>query len=136
MSNINVNPNPAGVITADTTTVFSDFVNKVAKESYRSIAFGNGNSIELEPDSAYTLLKLKVSAIATTEQFNGLLPYLMQGVVEATKAGIIPEDWLQDITTALDIHVPAVPEQYVDDEHEIKMLLMGNTHLLPIRKQK
>ena len=77
-----------------------------------------------------------LAEIATSEQFDALLPYFMSGILEATKAETIPEGWLQDFATAFNVVTPPVPEQYVDDNHTIEMLLMGNTYLLTIRKAK
>ena len=134
--NININPNPAKTITVDMTETFADFVNKVTERSQETLEFGNKAPIALEPDSKYVFLKMKVSEIITPEQFDALLPYLMNGILEATKAEIIPEELLQDFATAFNVATPPVPEQYVDDNHTIEMLLMGNTYLLTIRKQK
>ena len=134
--NININPNPAQTTIVDTADNFTDFVNKVTERSQRELKFDNGNPIILEPDSEYATLLLKVSKIATPAQFSALLPYLMGGIVEATRAGAIPLGWLEDITTAFNIVTPPVPKEYIDNEHTIKMILMGNTYLLTIRKQK
>ena len=133
---ITINPNPAQTITADTTETFTDFANKVFKSSKRPIRHGNGQPVELETDSTYSVVLLKLSEIATPQQFAALLGIIMQGVAEATAQEIIPEGWLQHIATPFDLHTPAIPERYIDNEHEHKIFLTGEMQYVLTRECK
>jgi hypothetical protein len=127
MSEELVNPNPAQVITADTTETFEDFVRRVYKTSKRLIRYGNGKPIELKPGGKYAVIALKLSEIATPAQFDALFRIIMQSVAEATETGVIPPDWFQNISTLFDLYPPEIPEQFQDGSHEFKSFLVGET---------
>jgi hypothetical protein len=125
MTNVIINPNTAQQITADTTETFDDFANRVFKTSKRAIRHGNGEPVEIEPGAKYAVLALKLSEIATPEQFNALFEIIMQSVEQATQAEIIPPDWFQGLTTLFDLFPPTVPEQFQEAGHEIKAYFTG-----------
>jgi len=125
MSEVTINPNPAQQVTADLSETFDDFANKVAKTSKRQIRFGNGEPIEIEPGGKYAVLALKLAEIATPEQFFALMNAIEQAIVKATMDGTIPPGWFQGVSTLFDLLPPEVPEQFQDENHEIRAYWVG-----------
>ena len=132
---ITINPNPAQTVAVDTTETFADFANKVFKLSKRPIRHGNGKPIELEPGSKNSVLLLRISELATPQQFEALFGIIMQGIIAATAQGIIPEGWLQGVSTPFDLLTPAIPEQYIDEEYEYKIILTGEMQYVVTRER-
>ena len=124
MENI-INPNPAQQVVVNTETTFTDFANKVRKESKRPLRLGNGELIELAPDAVYTTLLLKVEYLLSKEAFEEFEKRFGLLIAQAVMDGVIEPDWFQGLATPLDLHTPAIPEQYQDDEHDIKIYLVG-----------
>jgi hypothetical protein len=122
-----INPNPAQQITAETTETFQDFANRVFKASKRSIRHGNGLPVEIEPGGIYSTLLIKVKKLLTAEKFFEVQEYIERGIIQAVMDGVVEPDWFQGITTPFDLHPPEVPEHYKDDDHEIKAYLVGET---------
>lgn len=128
-----INPNPAQPITADVTETFDDFAGKVQRTSHNPIQHGNGNPVELNAGSKYSVIALELAEIATTEQFAAIMGIIMQSVTQATQAGIIPEGWFKGITTLFDLYPPAVPEPYQEEGYQTKMFLCGETFFTAAR---
>ena len=124
---MNVNPNPAQQITVNLETTFEDFKNQVFKKSKRPLRHGNGQLIELAPDAVYTTVLLKVKYLLSAEKFNVLEGIIGLSIMQAVMDGVIEPDWFQGLATPLDLHTPAIPEQYQDDNHDIKIYLVGET---------
>ena len=127
MDNITVNPNPAQNVTVNTEETFETFRNHVYKQSH-PLRFDDRKWIELMPGSKNAVIKLQLSDIATPEQITALLGMIMQSVLQATNEGIIPPDWLLDIATLFNLTPPEVPEQFVEEGHEIKVFWTGEGH--------
>jgi hypothetical protein len=126
---MDINPNPAQTITADTTETFKTFSDRVFQSSKRILQHGNGQPIELEPGAKYAVLALKLAEIATPQQFEALFGIILQAVGQATASGIIPPDWFQGIATLFDILPPEIPAELVKEGREYKVFLTGNTAL-------
>ena len=124
---VEINPNPALSIAVDPTDTFSDYQEKIIKKSKRQLRHGNGQPIELQPDSIYTTLLMKVKYLLSTEKFYVLEGIIGQSIMKAVMDGVIEPDWFQGITTPLDLHTPPIPEQFQEEGHEIKMFLSGET---------
>ena len=124
---MDINPNPAQQITANTAETFDDYANRIFKTSKKRIQHGNGEPVELAPDSVYSTILLKVKYLLSQEKFNVLEGIIGQSIMQAVMDGVIEPDWFQGLATPLDLHTPAIPEQYQEEGHEIKVFLAGET---------
>jgi hypothetical protein len=127
MTAININPNPAQNITANVEETFENFRARIFKDSKRPIRFENGQNIELQLGGKHAVLMLQLADIATPEQFEALMFIIMQAVTQATINGVIPPDWFQGVATLFNLLPPEIPEQFQDEQHEIKVFLTGET---------
>lgn len=130
---ITINPNPAQPVTADVTETFEDFANKVQRTSHKPIQHGNGNPVELNAGSKYSVIALELAEIASVEQFTALMGIIMQSVGQATAAGVIAEGWFKGLTTLFDLYPPAVPEEHQDEAPNAKMFLCGETFFTAVK---
>ena len=122
-----INPNPALAVTANTEETFQDFASRVFRTSKRQLRHGNGQLIQLVPNSVYTTLLLKVKYLLSPEKFNVLEGIIGQSIMQAVMTGVIEPDWFQGLATPLDLLTPPIPEQFQDEENEIKLFLTGET---------
>jgi hypothetical protein len=96
-----INPNPAQVLTVETGESFFKVARRVQEQSARKIAHDNGKSIELDPDSEYSVCFLRMKKLLTPEQFYILkTEYFDPALKKAEKKGLIEEDQIEEIATA------------------------------------
>jgi len=125
-----INPNPAQQIIADTTESFQDYANRIFKTSKKKILHGNGEPVELAPDSVYSTVLLKVTYLLSSEKFGVLEGIIGQSITQAEASGVIEKGWFQGLATPLDLHTPAIPEQYQEEGFDIKIFLAGEVGLV------
>jgi len=123
-----INENKAQVISANFGETFADVAKRVQINSARPIAFDSGKAIELDPESEYSVLLLKMpNGVLTTEEFDALTPYLFGGIGQAVEAGVITADRIDDIATIFTI---AKQPQFIWDVpegHSLKVYWDGMT---------
>jgi hypothetical protein len=95
-----INPNPAQVLTVETGESFFKVARRIQEQSARKIAFDNGEPIELNPDSEYSVMLFETTEVLTSQEFEALAPFLLGGIGQAVAAGVISADRITNLATA------------------------------------
>lgn len=131
---IKINPNPAQRVSAVITESFKDFADKVFQSTKRPVQYGNRKPVTLEPDSKYHVILLKVLEFMTEDQQTAFMEIFKKDIMAAIKKDIFPKDWLQDIVPLFEWDTPAIPNQYIDEKFEHKIVLTGHTQFIATRE--
>ena len=106
-------PAQSNSVNADET--FDEYVKRI-RRARKEIRFGDGTPIVLEPGKVYSTLMLKMPRLLLTEEFAGLVPYVMGAIKQAEADGVIPADSVESIATAFDITPPVIPQRFFDED--------------------
>ena len=131
-----VNPNPAQLIAVDPSDTWADYAERVQLKSKKPLQHGNGEAIVLEPDCVYSSVLLKMVRTLTSSEFETLLGGIMHTIDQLEKAGMLPKGIVKVVSTPFDINTPEVPEQFLDEAYDYKVILEGATWLVMVRVPK
>jgi len=125
---MDINENKALTISANFGETFADVAKRVQINSARPITFDNGTPIELDPESEYSILMLKMpEGVLTTEEFDALTPYLFGGIAQAVMAGVLSPTRIADIATIFTIAKQPQFTMEIPEGYSLKVYWDGMT---------
>jgi hypothetical protein len=100
---MDINENPAQVLTPVTGESFIKIARRIQQQSARKIAYNNGKPIEIDPDTEYSVVLLGMTELLDTDGFNALMPFIGEAIEKATVAGVLAPGQIKSIATAFSI---------------------------------
>jgi hypothetical protein len=114
--------------------------NKGSSEVYRTTTkefrFGDDKLVSVEQGQSYTLLLLGLERILTTDEFNALAVKLAIAYNELIAEGVLTQGAIKSLATVRNFDVPVVPEEYLDEESDIRAAIVGSTQIAVVKEKK
>ena len=121
---------PAQSLAFETGETFSQFADRVYRQSKRPLQYSDGAMIELDPELQYSFMMFGMTRLLTPEEFAAVYEAMMTALAKAEKKGTVPAGLIKTVATPFDVMPPRIPDSFVDGLEEgavIKTYLVGDT---------